>query len=94
MNNVVTPPAAKELLIAAAKSGSIELWQAVASKVSKRRPRSSCFTNVLYDLLCVAGNRRQMIHNRVNQVPPILRMRILEKAAPVSHFCELPPFSL
>lgn len=40
-NTLRTADTPKELLIAAAKSGSIELWQAVTSEVSKRRRRSS-----------------------------------------------------
>lgn len=35
-NGVTTPNTANELLIAAAKSGSIELWQAVSREVSER----------------------------------------------------------
>ena len=55
---------AKELLIAAAKSGSIELWQAVNTEVSKRRRASSRLTKALcccdfVFLLCVTENRSQ-----------------------------------
>lgn len=36
-NAVTTSNTPKELLVAAAKSGNIELWQAVTSEVSKVR---------------------------------------------------------